>query len=367
MKLIKLFPDGHDLHLYLTQGCRTTDYTMPPELGMELNARYGYYRRRLVTQQWILPNACDRQTFLEEAIQQADWYAKAAAYVFRNYEWDLFMLKWHGPDILHHHSFHLIDPIHPLHDPAKAEEGWRLFADVYGAGDRMVGEIADAAGEDTVVAVVSDHGGFANVFASHGVTRRLFERAGWIAKNKDGTVNWSQTRVFPTSGGVMVNLKGRDPDGCVEPADYEQVRDAVIEFMQDMKHPVTKQHLFSLVCRKEDAAFMGYGGDQAGDIFFCTKPLGVERKYSMAEYAELASSRHMQGTVTGSHGPYLPSTRFSEGSLEGIFVAKGPGVRQGVWRDRPISLADVAPTLCRLLGIPAPAQSEGKVLGDLML
>ena len=111
---------------------------------------------------------------------------------------------------------------------------------------------------------------------------------------------------------------------------------------------------------------MGFGGERAGDIFFCNKPLGVDHRHSAAEYGEITASRHMQGGVTGSHGPYLPSTRFSEGSLEGIFVARGPGLKQGVWRERPISLADVAPTLCHLWGIPAPAQSEGRVLTDLL-
>ena len=164
----------------------------------------------------------------------------------------------------------------------------------------------------------------------------------------------------------MINLKGREPEGCVTSADYAHTRDKLIERMQHMVHPVTQQHLFTLVCQKEEAAFMGFGGDRAGDIFFCNKPLGVERKYTMAEYTEITSSRHMQGTVTGSHGPYLPSTRFSEGSLEGIFAAKGPGLKKGIWRERPISLADVAPTLCHLWGIPAPANAEGSVVADLL-
>ena len=69
MKLLHLSPDGRSVHLYLTQGCRTTGYTTPGELANELN-QLGHFRRRLVTQQWILPNACDRQTFLEEAAYQ---------------------------------------------------------------------------------------------------------------------------------------------------------------------------------------------------------------------------------------------------------------------------------------------------------
>ena len=111
---------------------------------------------------------------------------------------------------------------------------------------------------------------------------------------------------------------------------------------------------------------MGVGGDRAGDVFFCNKPLGVDRPYPVELYQEITSSRHMQGGVTGTHGPYLPSTRFSEGSLEGIFIARGGGFKRGVWRERPISLADVAPTLCHLWGIPGPAQAEGRVLTDLL-
>jgi predicted AlkP superfamily phosphohydrolase/phosphomutase len=365
MKLIHLSPDGRHVHVYLTQGTRPTAYSTPEGLAHELNAHCGHYRRRLVTQQWVVPNACDRQTFLEESIYQADWYARAAQYVFEHNDWDLFMIKWHGPDILQHHSMHLVDPAHPLHDPAGAEAGWRYFADLYAVGDRMVGRIVEAAGEDPIVCVVSDHGGYALIFQAHRIILDELERAGWIVRNGDGSVNWSKTRVFPMGEAIWVNVKGRDPEGCVEPADYERVRAEAMEFLQGLKHPITKQHLFTLVCSKEDAAFMGYGGDRAGDIFFCDKMLGIDYQLSQAEF-ELPESRHMMGLVTGGHGLCLPSTRFSEGSAEGIFVLKGPGVRRSGRRNRPISLADVAPTLCHLWSIPAPAQSEGRVLVELL-
>ncbi|MDI7274654.1 MAG: alkaline phosphatase family protein [Anaerolineae bacterium] len=367
MKVISLSPDGRDLHLYLTPGTRPASYTTPAELALELNRHCGHYRRRLVTQQWVVPNACDRRTFLEEAVYQANWYAEAARYVFERHDWDLFIMKWHGPDILQHHSMHLIDPVHPLHDPARAEEGWQLFADLYGAGDRMAGRIAEAAGPDAIVCVVSDHGGFAIVFQVQRIVLDELERAGWIVRNADRSVDWAKTRLFPTGEAIWINLKGRDPQGCVEPQDYERVRAEAIEFLRGLRHPVTEEHLFSLVCSKEDAAFMGYGGERAGDILFCDTMLGVARPLSPADLAELPESRHMLGLVTGSHGLCLPSTRFSEGSNEGIFVLKGPGVRRSGRRAQPISLADVAPTLCHLWGIPAPAQAEGRVVREFLL
>ncbi|MBN1675764.1 MAG: alkaline phosphatase family protein [Kiritimatiellae bacterium] len=365
MKLLDLSDDGRRVHLYLTQGCPTTGYTTPEPLAAALNARCGYYRRRLVTQQWVLPNACDRQTFVEEAAYQADWYAKAAAYIFAEHDSDLFVLKWHGPDILHHHSWHLIDPIHPLHDPATRDEGWRLFESVYGIGDRMIGRIVESAGEDCIAAVVSDHGAYANILSADPVLYRELTRAGMIVHNADGTVNWRETQAYPGKGGVRVNLAGRDPGGCVSSRDYARVRGATIELMQDMRHPATREHLFSLVCVREDAAFMGFGGERAGDVFYCVKPLGIDGT-AAAAFEGVAASPHMQGNTTGTHGACLPSTRFSEGSQEGIFIAGGQGLKRGLCRPNPISLADVAPTLCRLWGMASPRHAEGRVLEDLL-
>ena len=44
-------------------------------------------------------------------------------------------------------------------------------------------------------------------------------------------VDWSQTRAyFPSAGGraIWINLKGREPAGVVDPADFEALRDEII-------------------------------------------------------------------------------------------------------------------------------------------
>ena len=43
----------------------------------------------------------------------------------------------------------------------------------------------------------------------------------------------------------------------------------------------------------------------------------------------------------------------------------GPGVRPGV-RAEPATVADLAPTLSRLLGIPTPGGAQGRVLGEML-
>jgi hypothetical protein len=56
-----------------------------------------------------------------------------------------------------------------------------------------------------------------------------------------------------------------------------------------------------------------------------------------------------------SHGtPYAYDTHVP------VLIA-GPGVRSGVWTD-PVSPADIAPTICALLGIEFPSGCDGKLL-----
>jgi predicted AlkP superfamily phosphohydrolase/phosphomutase len=56
-------------------------------------------------------------------------------------------------------------------------------------------------------------------------------------------VNWSKTKAFTTirstGEGVSVNLAGREPDGIVDPADFEKVRDQVMDALSSFVDPKT--------------------------------------------------------------------------------------------------------------------------------
>ncbi|MEK7270796.1 MAG: sulfatase-like hydrolase/transferase [Planctomycetota bacterium] len=61
----------------------------------------------------------------------------------------------------------------------------------------------------------------------------------------------------------------------------------------------------------------------------------------------------------GGHPPSDPETWFSP------LVVKGPGVKKGASFDLA-ECVDVAPTVCRLLGSPAPRGATGRVLGEAL-
>jgi len=154
-------------------------------------------------------------------------------------------------------------------------------------------------------------------------------------------VDWSRTRaVAQRTCYVYVNLKGRDPNGTVEPGEeYEQVREQIIQALYNYTDPATGKKPVLLALRREDARVLGLRGERVGDVVYAISP----------DYG-------------GQHGPHLPTATWGLGDLRALFLLAGPGVQQGVVLDRTVWLQDIVPTLCYLTGWPLPRQAEGAVV-----
>ncbi|MGD2175389.1 MAG: alkaline phosphatase family protein, partial [Candidatus Brocadiaceae bacterium] len=81
-----------------------------------------------------------------------------------------------------------------------------------------------------------------------GLTRRA---AGMVAS---GGIDWQRTLAYPTGycSGVFVNLRGRQPAGAVPDADYEDVRDRIVEVLAGLIDPETGGPVFARVARREE-------------------------------------------------------------------------------------------------------------------
>lgn len=154
-------------------------------------------------------------------------------------------------------------------------------------------------------------------------------------------IDWSRTRAAPQrSCYIYLNVKGRDPQGIVEPGEeYERVRDEIIALLMDYTDPATGRKPFAFVWKREDARVLGLYGDRIGDLVF-------------------AFTEHF----CGQHGPILPTAKIGLGSLEGLLVLKGPGIREGFRLERNAWLTDLVPTICYLAEWPLPRETEGAVL-----
>ena len=360
-RLMHLDPAGRDVHLYLSQGYPVSGFTSPAELSKELVDVCGPYHHHGHTQEWVFFGACDLATQLEQAEAQATWFQRAVPHVLRNYEWDLLAMKWHDTDTFQHTAFHMIDPVHPLFDPAREAEGWGYFRKVYGLGDELVGAILEEVGDQAVVAIVSDHGQIANTYSPD--INRVLEEEGLLATTENGKLDLPRCKAVSTTTGVHINLKGRYEGGVVEPGEqYQTLRRKVLEVLRELKHPHTGEPAFHLVAYTEDLASMGIGGPQMGDILYMLNPIVPNRRYSEEEYEQLVMSG-MWLSSRGTHGSHLPSQTFSLGGIEGIGILAGPGVRPGR-RARPAWPNAIAPTLCHLSGLPMPRDADGAIIWE---
>ena len=361
-KLLVLEPDASKVHFYLSEIYCQEDFAHPASLTPELIDACGPFITQCSRQQVVQGGASDIATYMDEQRHLAHWWRNAAGHVLSSQEWDLFMLKWHGPDWTNHLTMYMIDPRHPMYDPERADEGWALWEELMGWGDEIVARTVEAAGPDALIALVSDHGGGTHLPGLGGSAdaNEVLAARGWLVRKADGSVDWSKTVAFGRSHYVFVNLKGRDPNGVVEPGmACGRLRDEIIDALLDWTDEAGR-HKYRVVLPMETAGRLGVGGDRVGDIFLDPVPLPagatVDREAFWKAHDESETGTWDWPRLnTGSHldDPY--------------FVLYGPGVRSGYRRERPTLITSVAPTLATAWGIPVPKDADGSVLWDFLV
>ncbi|MGD8239382.1 MAG: hypothetical protein PVH68_12565, partial [Armatimonadota bacterium] len=353
---------GSRVRLYFTQIYQTRGFAQPEAIEERLFSACGPYYPHTLRQQPIQAGAADVRTFLEEVDFTVEWYCSAMSEVLGKEPWDLFIQKWHPPDFANHFGAFMIDPAHPLYDPERDDEAWDYWGYVMGAGDRLIATAMECAGGDAIVAVMSDHGGITTLpdAQHHADVVSALEEAGLVVRTENGGTDWSRTRAFGRGNYVWVNTRGRDPDGIVEPgAEFEEVRQLAINALAAATDPATGRPLWNLVCRKEDAAMIGIGGDHAGDVFLWSEqaplPTCATREELQQRYADVDLGTWEQ-------------PRFGSGghSADPFMVMAGPGLKRGHRRERAVWLNAFAPTLALACGIPVPADADGAAIWDFL-
>ena len=147
-------------------------------------------------------------------------------------------------------------------------------------------------------------------------------------------------------GNIFVNLQGRETGGIVPPEEYEDTVSRIITALQDnMRSPDGMPYL-AFAVRKEEAGFVGQGGERAGDVIYG----------ATGSYASI--------TV---HAEQIPTARNKKyGSMNCLGILSGPGVRGGATFSGPVGLPDLAPTLSFLLDYPIPRESNGRIITQIL-
>ena len=374
-KLIDLAPDGTRVKLFMTQNHPLHGYTVPASIAEEITALAGPFPE-FTAMEPALYGWFDHQTQMEIYKVHTDWLIKVAQHLLAHHDWDIFVTQHHPIDYAEHYYYGFIDPKHPEYDPANEAVGWEGLRCAYHEADRYLGAVMDAVGEDTVVVMSGDHG----TDSSHYTFRfnNILEREGLlkVRVGDDGQYEpiWSETKAYSFQSNIVyVNLKGRDPEGIVEPGpEYEALREHIIRLLYEARCEETGVHPVAAAMKVEDADYFGLYGGGIGDVIYVTHvgyDSGVTERLGKSDMRagvtpdRGACIRNKIGSdMTGDHCSFPNWAK----NLRTLTVFCGPGVRKNVRRRTPIRLIDVAPMMSYLIGIPYPAQTEGSIVLDAL-
>lgn len=287
---------------------------------------------------------------------------KLASRLARN-DWDVLFAMFSEPDRVQHALYRHVDPQCPTHDPEAAEKFAGEIDRIYVEADRIVGEAVAAAGPDTIVLVVSDHG-FAP-FRTGVNLNNLLRAKGWqsgsrgvaarsVAELGAGSffddVDWSATKAYSMGlGNLYLNLRGREPTGSVAPEDADATLAAISKALLELRDADGSKVVRNVYLGKD--IYRGARSREAPDLV-----VGFEWGYRVSWQNCLGGldpdviTPNTQGW-SGDHcsvDPELvPAVFFSSLPL-------APGARPAV--------EDVAPTVLGLYGVAAPDTDGRSVL-----
>lgn len=375
------------------------DFVYPASLKPQIDAAAGGYR--------IYPEEGygrgRERLFLQALLANIHQHSEAADFLLRTQAWDFFILVLGPTDEGAHKLWHYLDPEHHLYDPDEAAKFGDSLQQIYAAADKAIGKLLGQTGENDTVIVMSDHGfgpverfflpnnwllqrGYLRLkpFGATPLKRALF-RSGFTPRNlyplgkqvlsfvrgantwrqrldplrqgrsplrkvflSEEDIDWSRTRAHASGflySQIFVNLRGREPEGIVDPTEYESFREQLISELCGVTNPATGKPHYARVYRREEL-YNGPMLETMPDLVCAPADLrtvdsGMDFRSNKLFETDLA--------LSGTH------------RVEGIFVIRGPGIRGGV-EIPPVSIYDFAPTILYRLGLPVLDDLDGQVI-----
>ncbi len=241
-------------------------------------------------------------------------------------------------------------------------DGW------FAAFDAVLGRImAAAADAGSTVIVFSDHG-FGPVERYFHVNRWLFQRGYLTLRDPtrlgaaDGlltAIDWEHTQAYGLGeyGDIRLNLRGREPLGCVAPGTHARaLRLALtteLQQLRDRGEPVVDEVL------EGNVVYHGAHADEGADLLVRLR----DRRVLCLIDGRGNDLRDPNGPLfVDATGPqhYRGAHRDT-----GLLGAWGAGIRP----DAPVPAAqaqDLCPTVLHLLGLPLDRGLDGRVLRELL-
>ncbi|MCA8911963.1 MAG: alkaline phosphatase family protein, partial [Planctomycetes bacterium] len=217
-------------------------------------------------------------------------------------EWDLFVAYTYEIDRVCHMMWRHMDEHHPNHDP-HAPAAWKTaIHDFYVKYDGLVGEMLAKLPKDAVLMICSDHG-FLPFYRAVNVNRWLQDNGYLELKEKTGAptmehlfdndsgyyspYDWSKTRAYALGlSKIYINLKGREPEGIVDPDDAESLKNEIIAKLEKLQDDAAHGYAPVIsVVKKREEIWQGDRLEEAGDL-----QIGYARGYRVSWQTSLGGA-----------------------------------------------------------------------------
>ncbi len=325
-------------------------YTFPADLKTEVERVSGGYV--LDVEDF---RTKDKAALLQRTYAKTRKHFSVAKHMLTTKPWDFFMLVEMGVDRVHHGFWSYMDPLHPKYEAGSPFEG--AIRDYYRYVDQEIGEVLGLLPPGTGVLVVSDHGAkrlegaicFNEWLIREGyLTVRAYpEKVTPIDKVE---IDWSRTTAWGDGGyygRLFLNVKGREPQGTIDPRDTEKVRTELIEKIQAIADPQGR-NIGSRAYRPEELYREVNGVPPDLIVYFGDL---LWRSVGSLGLRSVHTFENDTGPDEANH------------DWHGIFILNEAACRQGGFpkgRQDGLRLCDVGPTLLALSGLEPDARGVGK-------
>ena len=339
-----------------------------------------------------IASAADYREFVDQHIDRIQRKAKIASYFLKKGDWDYFQTVFPDMHCVGHHVWHISDENHPDHDPDFAKKTGDLYKDAFIAIDQAIGDIMANVDDRSLTLLYFSHG-MRQQRTGTGVLDRALALIDGQTLDLGGATTktrlkklWQKTpaefrslvaplrrkfrgalevstllenrddrRFFEVhnnrrTGGVRLNLIGREANGKVAPEEFDMVLDEIIAELSKITNVESGTPLVEEFIKTRDV-HDGHCIDRLPDL--------------LVRWNQHHPIRAVTSPTIGRIDQNFENTRSGDHSSYGLFAAQGGGIERTPL-NHDVNAEDFGLTLMEILGV-SPEDTDGDAIEQLLV